>query len=89
MKRVVDHLHQYQPIIDLNKEQLTRYQQFVPKPGFDLMGDIPCYLLDWPEGLCPITIVTEAPDETIYGDAFVAQHTAQMLTVLSAADAIV
>jgi hypothetical protein len=36
----------------------------------------------------PLTLITEYPDETIYGDAFVKGHTAQMETVLSAYEAL-
>ena len=36
----------------------------------------------------PLTLITEYPDETIYDDAFIAGHTAQMETVLAAYDAI-
>jgi hypothetical protein len=35
----------------------------------------------------PLTLITEYPDETIYGDAFIAAHTAQMATVVTAYDA--
>jgi uncharacterized protein (DUF433 family) len=35
----------------------------------------------------PMTLITEYPDETIYGDAFIAGHRAQMETVLSAYEA--
>ena len=34
----------------------------------------------------PYTLVSEYPDETIYGDAFRLAHTVQMATVLEAAD---
>ncbi len=36
----------------------------------------------------PLTLITEYPDETIYGDAFIAAHTAQMATVVAAYDAL-
>jgi hypothetical protein len=32
----------------------------------------------------PLTLITEAPDETIYGDDFVLMQTAQMNTVIHA-----
>ena len=34
----------------------------------------------------PVTLITEYPDETIYGDAFRLAHTTQMNTVLAAID---
>ena len=37
------------------------------------------------ELLVPVTLITEYPDETIYGDAFRLAHTTQMNTVLAAA----
>ena len=36
----------------------------------------------------PLTLITEYPDETVYGDAFVKGHTAQMETVLASYDAL-
>ena len=35
----------------------------------------------------PLTLITEYPDETIYGPEFIAGHTAQMETVIAAYDA--
>jgi hypothetical protein len=35
----------------------------------------------------PLTLITEYPDETIYGQAFIAGHNAQTAFVLAAYDA--
>jgi hypothetical protein len=37
----------------------------------------------------PMTLITEYPDETIYGDAFRLAHSTQMATVLAAAEIFV
>ena len=40
------------------------------------------------DSLFPVTIITEAPDETIHGEDFIVAHTAQMRAVLAAVEEI-
>ena len=47
---------------------------------------IPCTITEYPDAQVPFTLITEYPDETIYGDAFLLAHTVQMATVLAAAE---
>jgi hypothetical protein len=47
---------------------------------------IPCTITAYPDAQVPFTLITEYPDETIYGDAFRLAHTVQMATVLAAAE---
>ncbi|ULH17052.1 zinc carboxypeptidase (plasmid) [Deinococcus sp. KNUC1210] len=40
------------------------------KPHYELIRGLPFILAEHPGALCPITVITEAPDETIYGEEF-------------------
>ncbi|WP_225430085.1 M14 family metallopeptidase [Deinococcus detaillensis] len=39
-------------------------------PHYELIRGLPFLLAEYPEALCPLTVITEAPDETIYGQRF-------------------
>ena len=45
---------------------------------------IPCQITEDETAPFPLGLITEFPDETIYGDLFVLGHTALMETVLAA-----
>jgi len=74
-------------IMALNSTQLTRYNKHVSVPDFELRQNVPVFISEVMDELFPITIITEAPDETIYDEAFIAAHTAQMNVVLAAISA--
>ena len=40
------------------------------RPHYQLIQGLPFILAERPGGLCPLTVITEAPDETIYGEPF-------------------
>ncbi|MGI8747770.1 MAG: M14 family zinc carboxypeptidase, partial [Deinococcus sp.] len=42
----------------------------VHQPHFQLIHGLPFLLAEHPNALCPLTVITEAPDETIYGEHF-------------------
>ena len=39
-------------------------------PHYELIQGLPFILTEQPAALCPLTIITEAPDETVYGEQF-------------------
>ncbi|WP_420593877.1 zinc carboxypeptidase [Deinococcus sp.] len=39
-------------------------------PHYELIRGLPFLLSEQPAALCPLTVITEAPDETIYGERF-------------------
>lgn len=87
LQAVVDDLADYEPIVSLNKTHLARYRDHVSECSFEVDRHIPVYASEQEGGLFPITLITEAPDETIYGPDFVVAHTAQMRSVLAAVKA--
>jgi hypothetical protein len=51
---------------------------------YEIINDVPCLLTEDERYPTPLTLITEFPDETIYGDAYRFAHTVQMTTVLAA-----
>lgn len=51
---------------------------------YEIINDIPCLLTADERYPTPLTLITEFPDETIYGDAYRFAHTVQMTTVVAA-----
>ncbi|MCP4997572.1 MAG: peptidase M14 [Hyphomicrobiales bacterium] len=84
---IIDELKGFDPIVDFNNEQRERSRLYSGSFPFNHRGGIPYIIEEVDDDLFPITIITEAPDETVYDDAFRLFHTVQMKTVLAAADA--
>ncbi|ARO15992.1 hypothetical protein BVG79_p1000190 (plasmid) [Ketogulonicigenium robustum] len=71
-------------LTDYNRRQIALYELHAGETGFEMINGFPCYVHSDDRHRVPLTLITEYPDETVYGDAFIAGHTAQMQTVLSA-----
>ena len=71
---------------DFNESQLAAYRTHAGEVPFPVYNSIPCQIVETEVPLVPLTLITEYPDETIYGDAFRLAHTTQMRTVLETAD---
>ncbi|MGO4525885.1 M14 family zinc carboxypeptidase [Microvirga sp. 2MCAF35] len=54
---------------------------------YEIINDIPCLITADERHPSPLTLITEFPDETIYGDAYRFAHTVQMATVIAAEEA--
>ncbi len=87
LDRVTRHLGSIPGILDFNRRQIDLYEIHAGETGFQIINGFPCLPAIDERHAVPLTLITEYPDETIYGDAFIAGHTAQMETVLAAYDA--
>ena len=56
-------------------------------PSGEVIGAIPCRLEECTRNSQPLTLITEYPDETLQGAAFIAAHEAQRAAVIAAYDA--
>ncbi|WP_027351355.1 peptidase M14 [Halotalea alkalilenta] len=74
-------------LLAFNQAQIRCYQIHAETMEFRFINGFPCLVSLDERDSAPITLITEYPDETIYGEAFIAGHTAQMETVLAAYDA--
>ncbi|MFS8046650.1 M14 family metallopeptidase [Rhizobium sp. BR 314] len=87
LDRVTKHLGAIPGLLDYNNKQIALYEIHAGETGFRIINGFPCLADVDDRHTVPVTLITEYPDETIYGDEFIAGHTAQMETVLSAYDA--
>jgi hypothetical protein len=67
-----------------NQRQLDVWQAHVGSIDFPVFDAVPCLISENPNQTIDFTLITEYPDETIYGDAFRLAHTSQMRAVLAA-----
>ncbi|WP_158742309.1 hypothetical protein [Acidisphaera sp. L21] len=68
-----------------NEAQLSVFKVHTGSLDFPVHDSIVCIIKESPEQIPPFMLVTEYPDETIYGDAFRLAHTVQMAAVVEAA----
>jgi hypothetical protein len=86
LDHVTRHLGAIPGILDYNNRQIALYETHAGETGFRIINGFPCLSSVDDRHTVPLTLITEYPDETIYGDDFVTGHTAQMETVISAYD---
>lgn len=77
-------LMQNSELVTFNTTQIQRYETYAGELPFELINGFPCLISIDERHEIPITLITEYPDETIHGEPFIAAHTAQMQTVISA-----
>ncbi|CDN95285.1 M14 family metallopeptidase [Agrobacterium tumefaciens] len=87
LDRVTRHLGAIPGLLDYNNRQIALYEIHAGETGFRIINGFPCLSSVDNRHTVPMTLITEYPDETIYGNDFITGHTAQMETVLSAYDA--
>lgn len=75
-------------LLSFTERQLALYRAHTGEPGFEAVNGFPCLFAVNVGQAVPLTLITEYPDETIFGEAFQAGHRAQMETVLAAYDAL-
>lgn len=71
-------------LVDLNRAQIAASEAHTGERPDPIMHWIPCQITEDETAPFPLGLITEFPDETIYGDLFVLGHTALMETVLAA-----
>jgi hypothetical protein len=84
LDHVTRHLGAIPGILDYNNRQIALYEIHAGETGFRIINGFPCLSSIDDRHTVPLTLITEYPDETIYGDDFITGHTAQMETVISA-----
>ena len=84
---VTARLTQIPGLMAFNQKQIELYKAHAGESNFHFVNDIPCLISQVESPDVPVQLVTEFPDETIYGDDFVFAHQVQMTTVLAAYEA--
>jgi len=73
-------------LIALNARQLALWQAHWGELPFPVLNGIPCLVSEDQRSRVPFTLITEYPDETVYGEAFVLAHETLTRTVLLATE---
>ena len=74
-------------LVAFNARQMQAMKAHATDSDFGVMNGIPYYLSEAATYATPLTVITEAPDETIYGPAFVLQQETQMRAALACVEA--
>lgn len=85
--RVTQMLADIPGLLAFNDAQIALYQIHAGETGFHIINGFPCLVSADDDYDVPMQLITEYPDETIYGDHFIKGHSVQMQTVLAAYDA--
>ncbi|MEO6984778.1 MAG: M14 family zinc carboxypeptidase [Paralcaligenes sp.] len=83
---VMQQLSSNTELIAYNAKQLQCYERYAASVPFQVQYGIPYTTAEAPNQTPGVTLITEFPDETIYGDAFIFAHTVQMQTVALATE---
>ena len=71
-------------LVDFHARQAASYQAHALEKGFDTRHGIACVVTESEQEMAPLSLISEFPDETVYGAAFRFAHTVQTETVLAA-----
>lgn len=85
--RVTAALAQIPALAALNARQIALYEFHAGRLDFEVIDGIPCMVSEHATQAPAVTLITEYPDETVYGDAFRLAHDAQSRAVLAAYEA--
>ncbi|PDT43755.1 peptidase M14 [Sinorhizobium fredii] len=85
--RVTARLNLVRNLVEFNSTQIDLFGKHLGETGLHMINGIPCSIYADHKSAVPLTFVTEYPDQTIYGSAFVAGHDAQTEFVLAAYEA--
>jgi len=84
LEEVIQDLANIPELVALNRRQVAAFEAHAGEFDFSILHDIPYLLIQDNAQLTPLMLITEYPDETVYGDAFTLAHEAQRATILSA-----
>ncbi|MBM6595877.1 M14 family zinc carboxypeptidase [Microvirga pudoricolor] len=73
---------------EFNRRQIEICSLHTGGTPYEIVNDVPCLFTETDQHPVPMTLITEFPDETIYGEPYRFAHTAQMTTVLAAEEAL-
>jgi len=80
-------LNGFPALMAINAEQLARHARYVPDHGVQVRSGVPVFVSETRDPPVPLTLITEAPDETVIGERFRILQEAQRRVVIAAVDA--
>ena len=75
-------------LTEFNRRQIEICSIHTGGTPYEIVNGVPCLVSESLQHPVPMTLITEFPDETIYGEPFRFAHTVQMTTVLAAEEAL-
>jgi len=75
-------------LVDYNQAQISCYEIHNQTKEFEVIQGFPVMFTESEQLVCPLTLITEFPDESIQGERFVLGQEAQRVTVLTALQAL-
>lgn len=81
---VTERLARVPGLLEFNARQLNLFRAHALADGFDTMNGIPVQITESDRETTPLSLITEFPDETIYGAAFRFAHDVQAAAVVAA-----
>jgi hypothetical protein len=87
LEEVARRLSADERLVAFNARQLACIKAHMPQQPFEERYGIPCFKRASDYYQAPLTLITEAADETVYGQDFIDTHEAQMKTVLYSVEA--
>jgi hypothetical protein len=87
LERITERLARIPGLAHLNRTQLSAYEAHTGERPEPILHDIPCEITQDEQAPFPLVLITEFPDETVYGDLFLLGHTVQMEAALAAEEA--
>ncbi len=86
LAQLTERLGRLPDLVRFNRAQLETYRAHAGALAFPVYHDVPCQMIADDRMPVPLTVITEFPDETVYGELFVLAHTVQMHAALAAED---
>lgn len=84
---VTQDLAQVPGLVEFNATQVALFETHAGDLEFPVLNGFPYLMMEDAQQLTPLMLITEYPDETLSGSAFVHAHNAQKATVISAYNA--
>jgi hypothetical protein len=84
LSRLTARLNMIPALRTLNARQMTLFQLHSGVSDFNLINGIPCFVNSVDNSQVALELITEYPDETIFGDDFILGHTVQKTVVTAA-----
>ena len=80
-------LREVPALSEFNRRQIDICAVHLGGTPYEIVNGVPCLITAETRHPTPLTLITEFPDETIYGEAYRFAHTVQMATVVAAEEA--
>lgn len=83
VETVTQQLAEVPGLVAFNATQIALFETHAGALTFPVLNGFPYLISEDADQLTPLMLITEYPDETLSGDAFIQAHTAQMATVVA------